>query len=272
MKKILTLLALIVLTACANNSEIEQTESFGIVSLSPSVTETLLSLGLSDYIVGIDIHSERFAFSEDIPRFNMMSLDVEYLTLLNPEIIFAAFPVDERLDVVMIPPVNQLSEIEEQIALIGSLTEREEVANVIIDDMNRRIYNVLNFLSILEDETITAYFEIGVEPSIFTVGYGTFIHEMLEMMGITNIFHDTPGWIPAVEEEVISRNPQIIFTNVGYLDDPVAEIINRPGWEVITAVSEGNVFYIDSHASSASNHTIAFVVEKIATALVQSTR
>ena len=108
MKKILTLLFLIVLTACANNSETRLTESFGIVSLSPSVTETLLHLGLADYIVGIDIHSERFGFSEDIPRFNMMSLDVEYLTVLNPEIIFAAFPVDERLDVVMIPPVSQL--------------------------------------------------------------------------------------------------------------------------------------------------------------------
>ena len=152
------------------------------------------------------------------------------------------------------------------------MTDSEAAANVIINDMNTRIHNVLNFISTLENETITAYFEIGVEPSIFTVGHGTFIHEIMEMMGIINIFHDTPGWIPAVEEEVIARNPQIIFTNVGYLDDPVSEIINRPGWGTITAISEGNVFYIDSHSSSASNHTIALVVEQMATALVQSVR
>ena len=268
MKKLLLLLALTILTACANNT---QNESFGIVSLSPSITETLLHLGLSDYIIGIDIHSERFGFSEDIPRFNMFSLDTEYLTMLNPEIIFAAFPTDEILDITIIPPANSLSEIEDQIKLIGSLTEREEEADLLIDNMNTRIYNMINFLNeSFGENPITAYFEISTDPSIFTTGNGTFLNNILETLGVTNIFQDVPGWIPVVEEEVISRNPQIIFTNVAELEDPVAEIINRSGWEVITAVREGNVFYIDSHASSSSNHNIALAVEQIAAALIQA--
>ena len=42
--------------------------------------------------------------------------------------------------------------------------------------------------------------------------------------------------------DAVAANPDVNLTNVNYLDDPVGEILARPGWENVTAVAEGQVY------------------------------
>ncbi len=81
----------------------------------------------------------------------------------------------------------------------------------------------------------SVYFEISPAPSLFTFGQGTFLNEMIEIIGAKNIFADEKGWISPSAESVIDKNPDIIFTNVDYTENPFLN-------EMIEIIGAKNIF------------------------------
>jgi len=80
--------------------------------------------------------------------------------------------------------------------------------------------------------------------------------------------NDTHGHDVAVEgETVVAANPDVIFTNVNYMDAPVEEILGREGWAGVSAVQNKEVYYIDNMASSLPDQNIVKAVEQMAQAL-----
>ena len=59
----------------------------------------------------------------------------------------------------------------------------------------------------------------------------------------------------------------MILTSVNYIDDPVAEILARPGWENVTAVVNADVYYIDNAAASLPNEHIVDALLEMAKAV-----
>lgn len=273
--------ALATSTGCAQSppeANTAQNEQPSIISLSPSITGTLIDLGLTDYLVGVDIHSAgHHPALESLPLFDLFNLDLEQLLAIDPDFIFLAFfgpetegspfapVIDLHERIHMIPPSDSLSHIAQQITDIGAILGVD--SSGMVNDMNQRIDHILSAVAQLNTPAPRVYFEVSADPTIFTIGEGTFISHLLEVLGAENIFGDQMGWIPVSEEVVLNRNPQVIFTNVSYLDDPVATILNRNGWHTTDAVADGQVFLIDPVASSHSNHTIVIPLEEMARAL-----
>ena len=79
------------------------------------------------------------------------------------------------------------------------------------------------------------------------------MQEMLTVIGAENIFADQEGFVAVTEESVITLNPDIILTMVDYVDDPVAEILGRIGWEHVAAVANGDVYLVNTNAVSLPN-------------------
>lgn len=271
MKKILLLFSLIIFTACGNQDNLITSE-VSIVSLSPPVTEVLIDLGLSDYIIGVDMFSAGIeGLAEGIAVFDLIFPDMEALILADPSLIFTSIwestdpnnPFAEvlRSSMVYIPTANSFSEIVRQIAYIGEITGTSEAALAITEEFEERV----NALAAASERTpVYVYFEIDIMPDLFTFGSGVFLNDVLEMLGATNIFRDLEGWAAVSAEQVIYANPDIILTNINFLDDPIGEIINRPGFAAIDAVRNGKVFYIDTDSSSRANHNIIYAIEQIA--------
>ena len=96
----------------------------------------------------------------------------------------------------------------------------------------------------------TVYFEVSpLEYGLWTAGEGTFMDEIANMLGVTNIFADVNGWAEISQEQVIERNPDYIVTIYMGIEDqqpPVEEIMSRKGWENVNAVLTGNVKTINS--------------------------
>ena len=113
----------------------------------------------------------------------------------------------------------------------------------------------------------SVYFEIGAAPYIYSFGTGVFLNEMIEIIGAENALADQAGWISVSEEVIISKNPDVILTNVNYIEDPVQEIKSRSGWDAIKAVKEDRVYYIDNMASSLPNHNIVKALEEMIAAV-----
>ena len=80
------------------------------------------------------------------------------------------------------------------------------------------------------------YFEIGPAPNLYSFGNSTFLNEMIELVGAENIFKDINGWTSPSEEAVIDANPDVILTNVNYVENSIEEIKSRKGWENIKAI------------------------------------
>ena len=63
-----------------------------------------------------------------------------------------------------------------------------------------------------------------------------------------NAFADIDGWQAVSEEQVIARNPDYIVLVTGMGETAVEEVMNRAGWEEISAIRNGKVYNADSYA------------------------
>lgn len=245
---------------------VESTDT--IVSLAPSITEVLVEMGYGDNLVAVDgpESQNKEGVPEDIVYMDIMTPDVEQLIALEPDVIFASAmsfggsddPLqavkDEGISVIYIPSSESIEEIYEDIMFMGKVLNDEEGSQQIVDDMKAQIEEIRQRNA--DEETITAYFEIAAAPDMYSFGTGTFLNEMMEIVGLENILADNESWISVSEEVILEKNPEIIFTNVTYIEDAVDEILSRDGWDSITAVNNADVYYIDNSASSLPNHNI----------------
>ena len=90
---------------------------------------------------------------------------------------------------------------------------------------------------------------------------------MIEWIGGENILSDVTGWTSVEGETVVAADPDVIFTNVDYVDDPVGEILGRDGWAGVTAIINGDVYEIDKNASAQPNQNIIVAMQQMAEAL-----
>jgi iron complex transport system substrate-binding protein len=90
---------------------------------------------------------------------------------------------------------------------------------------------------------------------------------MIELIGARNIFADQMGWLAVTEEAAISANPDVILTNVNYIEDSIGEIKSRDGWEEVNALKNNAVYYIDNGYSSLPNHNIVKALKEMALAV-----
>ena len=167
-------------------------------------------------------------------------------------------------------PENWLSDgpfgVREDILFIASCVGKSEEGNVIVEEMNAEIQKIADIGSTITDKK-TVYFEIAAPPYAYSFGSQTFLNEMIELIGAENILATQEGWLSVDTESVIATNPDVIMTNVNYIEKPVDEILTREGWSGVTAVQNGDVYYIDNQSSSLPNENIVDALKEMAVAI-----
>ncbi|MCL2015884.1 MAG: ABC transporter substrate-binding protein [Defluviitaleaceae bacterium] len=250
-----------------------------IVSIMPSNTEILVGLGFGEKIIATDVFSADVAgIAAEIAVLSADNIDMEYIISINPDIVIASdmlrFTEDNPLApltavgiaVVYVPISSTISEIQRDIRFLGEIMSATAAAENIINEMNALITEI----SLIAENIAaprTVYLEIEAAPFMFSVGNGVFLHELLETAGAINIFADQNGWVSVTDEILLVANPDVIITNVSWLDDPIAEIAARPGWEVLSAVQNGQIFQIDTNASSRPTQNITLALLELAAAI-----
>jgi len=247
--------------------------------MGPSNTEILVALGFGDQIIGIDTFSGAVeGVRPDLPAFDMMMPDVEQMIALAPDVIFATgmtqvegldpFEVvsEAGIEVVHVPVSASIAEIWADIRLIAAALGAEAAGEAMIEEMEREI-DLIRSIALEVTEVRTVYFEIAAPPFMYSFGRGVFLHEMIELIGAVNAFADQNAWFFVADEAVLEVNPDVILTNVGYIDDPVGDILARSGWGTISAVADGRVYFIDPDSSSRPSHHIVRALWEMARAV-----
>ncbi len=250
-----------------------------IVSLAPAFTEVIVDLGLADYLVAVDTNSAMLSgIPEGIIQVDMMSPDMEQLAILEPDILFASTLttwegtelfgplLDMGVCVVEIPTSSSILAIQEDILFMGHVLSCTDEATELVAEMQSNIDAITQMASTITSKK-TVIFEIASSPDIYSMGSGTFIDEMITLVGATNAIGDQEGWVSLSAESEVHANPDVILTNVNYIEDPVLEILTRSGYEDVTAIQNSSVFYIDTNTSSVPNHNIVKALWEMAEAI-----
>ena len=249
-----------------------------IISLAPSTTQVLEALGLTDRLVAVDTQTPMYVEgTSELPQFDMMAPDVEQIAALEPDVVFTsgmsylddnpfAALTEMGVCVIEIPSSESIAAVEEDIAFIAACLGKDAEGQAIVDEMQAKIDELAAIGTAIEDRK-TVLFEISALPYIYSFGAGTFLDEMITLIGAENVMGDQAGWLAVNEEDAVAANPDVILTNVNYIEDSVGEILSRAGWDTVTAVANQDVHYIDNGASSLPNQHIVDAMIEMAVAV-----
>lgn len=250
-----------------------------IVSAAPSITEILSGLGLTDKIIAADIYSADVeGMSPDICTLDFANLNIEELAALSPDLVivsgmsmtgaddpYAALK-EAGVNVVYLPTSSSISGIKLDIEFLAAYLNEEDKGGKLIDDIDAAVADISEKAKTITEKK-KVYFEIGAAPYLYTCGNGTFIDEVITLVGAENIYGGEEGWISNSDESVIAANPDVIITNVMYDGYDYNEIKSRAGWESIAAVQNGAVYQVDANATSRPSQYIVDGIYQVAKAV-----
>lgn len=247
-----------------------------VVSMAPSITQVIDTLGMTDLLVAVDTQTPSYVDGvDDLPQFDMMTPDCEQILALDPDVVFVtgmsstggtdpyAELTQVGICVVEVASSTSIEEIEADVQFISDCLGKTDEGKELVDGMEADIAEVKAIGDTITDKK-TVLFEISALPDIYSFGQGAFLEEMLEILGAENIFADQEGWISVTEEAAVAADPDVILTSVNYIDDPVGEILSREGWEEVTAIANKDVYYIDTAWATLPNQNITKALKEMA--------
>jgi cobalamin transport system substrate-binding protein len=219
-----------------------------IVSLLPSLTETVCALGACGRLVATDRYSDWPAEVRSLPKAGgLEDAQVEEIVRLRPDVVLISRTqrITDRLRELGIESIALESQtyasIAHTVTAIGFILGLPERATA----LNREIEKAVADVSAAAQERRhgtppTVYFEVDRAP--YAAGPESFIGELLARLETRNIVAAGLGPFPRLNPEYIVRhNPDVIIisTDAPTLDD--ANFADRPGWSRIRAVKEQRI-------------------------------
>lgn len=245
-----------------------------IVSIAPSPTEILFAVGAGPQIVGVDNYSDYPQDALSLPKVGDYTLNVEAIISLQPDLIvggdFVPLAQLELLESQGVPYVlfadRTLEDVLKTIRLAGVITghvaEADEVANALSERIDAVKAKTLDPAVVKP----RVYIEYDDFMGLWTYGPGSFGDDLITAAGGVNIAHNTSQEYVVVDSEfVIAQNPEIIVYTTGPWSTLTEDTyLNRPGWDVIDAVIDGDIYGIDANLLSRYGPRIVDCLEQMA--------
>jgi iron complex transport system substrate-binding protein len=225
-----------------------------IISLAPSNTEILFSLGLADKIVGVTSYCDyppEAKKKEEIGSF--AGPNIEKILAQKPDLVVATGDLQEpvaqeleklKVTVFVCNPKN-LDGLLNNIRKIGAITGAETEAKKLTDSMTAVEEKVSKKVAKLkESEKPKVFFELYNEP-LTTVGKDTFHNELIEIAGGKNIAGNLKESYPQFSvDTLINESPDVFISIKDTMYDP-GDIAARPGYADIKAIRDNRVTVIN---------------------------
>jgi iron complex transport system substrate-binding protein len=243
-----------------------------LVSLAPSITETLYAIGLADRVVGVTEFCDYPPEARNKPKVGYSNPNLETIVALQPDLVLA--PRDfirpdvlGKLEQLKIPTfvveAKTVEDIASQIQLIGRMLDRSEVANPIAMELRRRLTELKRRTEMLARPRVL--YVLNSQPLI-TVGPGSFIHQLIEIAGGANVAAGAASPYPRLSiEAVLKEDPQLIIFPVGASEGiPQGEQELWKRWKTMTAVKTDSFYHIASDLLNRPGPRIVLGLEKLA--------
>ncbi|MBQ4576728.1 MAG: ABC transporter substrate-binding protein [Firmicutes bacterium] len=229
-----------------------------VIALTASDCEIIYALGAEDTLVG---RGEYCTYPAEVAQVEMVAsgseTNLEQIISLAPQVVLMneMDQTPEQVEAleqagirVVVNDANTIEETYESIEIIGAIVGKDAEAKAMVDGMKNAFAEMEAHRDAFVGKTV--YFEISpLEYGLWTAGPGSFMDEVANMLGLTNIFSDTARWAQVSEEQVLQRDPDYIVTVAMYFGEgmtPVEEILSRPGWSNVTAVKNNAILNLQN--------------------------
>lgn len=212
-----------------------------VVSLLPSLAETVCALDQCARLVGVDRYSDYPASLKTLPQVGGgLDPNIEAIVALHPDVVLMATSsrAAERLralglNVVSLEPKTH-ADVQRVMLKIGEVLGMPDAARVW-----RAIDAAVSAAAQSVPDSAKAtrvYFEVNQGP--YAAGESSFIGETLTRLGVKNIVPAKLGPFPKLNPEFVVRaNPDLIMVG----DRHANGMTQRPGWPSIRAVRENRI-------------------------------
>ena len=213
-----------------------------IVSLVPSLTESICALGECARLVGTDRYSNWPEPVRALPKLGGLDdAQVERIAALKPDLVLAAPSARavQRLEGVGLKVIvlhsRSHQDVQRSLHLLGTLFGDPARAEAAWREIERqlaeaaaRVPNALRGRSV--------YFEIETAP--YAAGPASFIGQTLQRLGLRNIVPPELGPFPKLSPEFVVRaQPDVVIAEARNL----REMAKRPGWSSLRALLQQQV-------------------------------
>ncbi|ASJ16340.1 iron ABC transporter ATP-binding protein [Thermococcus chitonophagus] len=240
-----------------------------IVSLAPSITETLYFIGALDKVVGVTKFDD---FPPGVQKGRTIiggfsDPNLEVIASLKPDLIIGTSMHLKYLDklqqiapVIIVDPKN-ITQIYDWIIKLGKVVNREKEAEGVVNYMRAIVESVQ--AKVANSTKPKVFFLLSYWNGYWTGGKGTFIDSLIELAGGENIFHDIEGWKAVSAEDIVARNPDVIIISYHAGVKP-GDLCNTPLAKT-NAFKNGRVYVIsDDNLISRPGPRIVLGLEEIA--------
>lgn len=209
-----------------------------IVSLLPSLTETICELGYCQRLVGVDRYSNFPLSLQILPQLGGgLDPNIEAIVALKPDVVViaASSRAGDRLRALGLNVValehETHGDVQRVLHKLGQLLESPD-ADKIWRTINAGVMAAAQSIPPSARGT-RVYFEVN--PGPYGAGETSFIGETLTRLGAKNIIPAKLGPFPKLNPEFIVRaNPDLIMVG----DSSAEAMLQRPGWPAMRAVRE----------------------------------
>jgi iron complex transport system substrate-binding protein len=226
----------------------------GIISLAPSITESIYLLGAQDKLIGVTTFCKYPPEAQTKQKIGTMLLpNLEKIIQLSPHLILATFEgnpqeqiarlKDAGLNVFVFGKCKNFLDISNNFLTLAKLVGKSQKAYDIIKKLRSRIATVKNKTK--NTHPVKVFCQIGIRPLVTAAG-DTFIDQMIYLAGGINIAHEKNVRYPLYNvEEVIKQNPDVIIIAKGHADRK--DIIKFwQEFKTINAVKNNRIYLIDA--------------------------
>jgi iron complex transport system substrate-binding protein len=226
-----------------------------IISLAPSVTETIYALGAQDRLVADSDVCNYPVAAQKLPKIGgPFTPNLEVIVSLKPDLVVAAANSGNRkesvdaLDLLHVPTyATNAKTVDDVLASVVRLADvlgvgeqgraLSESLRVRLQDLHRRLENVV---------PTRVLFVVWQEPLI-SIGQETYIADALRHAGAESVISTKQDWPKVSWEEVVRLQPAYLVFASAHPEEitaMMAGVRNLPGWRDLKAVEENKIVIV----------------------------
>jgi ABC-type Fe3+-hydroxamate transport system substrate-binding protein len=224
-----------------------------VISLAPSITETLYALGQDGKLIADTDYCDYPAAATQKPHVGaVLNPSIEKIVALKPDLVLGIAEANRRetadqLERLGIPlhglTDKSLDDVLKSVRDLGGLLDCPIQAGGLASGLERRVQAVERRVG--GQPRPRVLFVTWYQPLI-TVGANSFVADVVRRAGGASISDDLPGEWPRVSiEAVLARNPDVVLLPNSHTYTPsLDDFRHLPGWRDLPAVKGGRVYSI----------------------------
>jgi ABC-type Fe3+-hydroxamate transport system substrate-binding protein len=214
-----------------------------VVSLAPSTTELLFTLGYGSRVVGRSRWCDYPAEALAVPSVgDGLNPNIEAVAARKPDLVVmyattANATAVAQLERLGIPAINVRTDRLADVAHAARLLAGILGDSARVDSVAVRFEHSLDSLQQLHHSRNPRVAMVAWDNPPMVIGAGSFLTELVKLAGGANVFADLPQPSPTVSIETIAaRNPDLLLSLSS--DSAGPSYAKRPEWQVIRAVRQ----------------------------------